>query len=335
MGIKLDKAERQKKDRTARLLNVMHLLYQNPQGLPVQRIADLCGVKKRTTYRDLKALESELGIPVSEDGSKRGIVEGYFLPPIHFTVPEALNIFLSARLMLNYSHRYDPSMASIFFKLNSIVPPPLREEIQKTISWLQRQPRDEKYLRTLATLAEAWISRRQVRISYKALQEKEPEERIIEPYFIEPAAASHSSYVIAYCHRTKSQRTFKIERIEAIEATSKPYVIPSDYDANEFLGSSWGIVVKGEVKTIKLKFDPEIARIIEETVWHPSQMLDKQSDGSVIMTLRVTDTVELYSWILGWGEKVEVLKPEALRQRIMETIEAMRGVYMKKGIQLP
>ncbi len=322
--------KKRKTDRTARVLNVMHLLYQNPGGLPVQKIADLCGVKKRTTYRDLKALESDMGIPISQDGSKRGIVEGYFLPPIHFTLPEALNIFLASRLMLNYVHRYDPNVASTFTKLNSIVPPPLRDQIQKTMEWMQKQPKDEKYLRILATLAEAWISQHQVKISYQALSEKEATERTIEPYFIEPAAPGHSSYVIAYCHRTKSLRTFKVERIEAIQASSDPYVIPPDFDVNAYLGSSWGIVVKDEVETIKLRFIPQIARIMEETIWHPSQVLERQSDGSIIMTLSVTNTVELYSWILGWGEKVEILEPEELRKRVARTATAMLDVYKRK-----
>lgn len=35
--------------------------------------------------------------------------------------------------MLNYAHRYDPNIASTFTKLNSIVPLPLREQIQKTM----------------------------------------------------------------------------------------------------------------------------------------------------------------------------------------------------------
>ena len=326
----MGKTESRKRDRTARLLKVEHLLYQNPMGLSVQRIAALCGVTKRTTYRDLRALESELGILVSEDGSKRGIVEGYVLPPIHLTVPEALNIFLAARLTLNYAHRYDPNVASIFVKLNSIVPPPLRDEIQKTLDWLQKQPKNERYLHILASLAEAWVSQRQIKIAYRSLPAERATERIIEPYFIEPAASGHSSYVIAYCHLTKSLRTFKIERIEGAQISAEPYVIPPEFDANEFLESSWGIVVKGEVKTIKLKFDPEIARIIEETLWHSSQVLEPQTDGSMIMTLRVTDTVEFRSWVLGWGEKVEVLEPVELRHRIIETAKAMMNVYQKK-----
>lgn len=320
-----------KADRTARLLKVEHLLYQNITGLKVEEIARLCGVSKRTAYRDLRALESELGVPIWEEGTKRGITEGYILPPIQFTLPEALNIFLAARLMLNYAHRYDPNTASTFMKLNSIVPPPLREQIQKTMDWMQKQPRSEKYLHTLATLAEAWVSRHQVKIAYRSLPAEKATERIIEPYFIEPAAAGHSSYVIAYCHRTKSQRTFKIERIEAIEEISESYAIPPDFDANEFFGSSWGIVVEGEVKTIKLKIDaPELIRIMGEAIWHPSQRVERQNDGSAIMTLRLTDTVELYSWILGWGEKVEVLEPAELRQKIVETAKAMLEVYHEK-----
>lgn len=329
--MKLSKADRPgKTDRTARLLKVEHLLYQNPRGLKVEEISSRCEVSKRTAYRDLHALEIELGVPIWEQGTKRGITEGYLLPPIHFTLPEALNVFLAARLMLSYTHRDDTNVASTFTKLNSIVPAPLRDQIQKTMEWMRKQPKDDRYLRTIAALAEAWISRQQIKIIYRALEAKKTTERIIEPYFIEPAAAGHSSYVIAYCHRAHKIRTFKIERIESIGPPLEHYVIPPTFDANEFFGSSWGIAVYGEVKTIKLRFIPEIARIMEETVWHPSQVVEKQKDGSVIMTLRVTVTDELRFWILSWGEKVEVLEPVKLREMVARTGQAIVDVYKEK-----
>jgi len=319
-----------KTDRTARLVKVVFLLGQNPNGLTVQEIADRCDVKKRTAYRDLDALQDIMGIPIGEEGSKRFIVEGYILPPIYLTLPEALNVFLTARLMLSYAHRYDPNVASIFTKLNSIVQPPLRQEIQKTLDWMRQQAYSEKYLRILSTLVEAWLSRRQVKISYWELEADKAAERIIDPYFIEPSAISHSVYVIAYCHSAIKLLRFKIERIEAIEATSVPYVIPADFDANAYFGSAWGIVVEDEVTTVRLKFTPELARIMVETKYHPSQTVETQRDGSLIMTLRVGNTVELYSWIMGWGEKVEVLEPQELRREIIRTAEAMLGVYKKK-----
>jgi predicted DNA-binding transcriptional regulator YafY len=195
---------------------------------------------------------------------------------------------------------------------------------------MQRQPRNDKYLQVLATLAEAWVSRCRVRIVYRALGAKKAAERIIEPYFIEPAATGHASYVIAYCHRTRSLRIFKIERVESAEITAETYIIPPDFSASAYLSSSWGIEVGGEVKTIKLKFVPELARIMEETIWHPSQVVQKQRDGSVIVTLRVTETSELLSWVLGWGRRVEVLEPKELRRELIETAKNMLGVYKKK-----
>ena len=181
-------------------------------------------------------------------------------------------------------------------------------------------------------LVRAWTQGRKVKVWYWTLGKKQPTERIIEPYFIQPAGLGHGNYVIGYCHRAKEVRTFKIERIQRIELLDEKYTVLADFDANEFLGSSWGIVVDGEVKTIKLKINaPEIIRIMEETRWHPSQVLERQKDGSVIMTLRVSNTVDLYSWILRWGEKVEVLEPKELRQEIAETARLMLGVYQRKN----
>ena len=109
-----------KRDRTARLLKLQVLLWQYPQGIKVDEISRRFSTSKRTIYRDLLALESELDVPIWEDSGKRGIVEGYFLPPVTLTQPEAMNIFLAARLMQNYSYVYNPSVIATFMKLNTM-----------------------------------------------------------------------------------------------------------------------------------------------------------------------------------------------------------------------
>jgi predicted DNA-binding transcriptional regulator YafY len=48
------------------------------------------------------------------------------------------------------------------------------------------------------------------------------------------------------------------------------------------------------------------------------------------MTLQVMDTIELFRWILWWGEDVEVLEPPEICEAAMNTAEAVREVYMKK-----
>jgi len=320
-----------KYDRTARLLYIIYILNHNPQGISPAKIAEDCSISTRQAYRDLSDLQRYLNVPLWADKGKWGIEPGVYLPPISFSLSEAMTIFLASRLLLAYSNVYNPSIEHTFVKLNSVVPGPLRDEIRKTMEQMQKRQIDRQFVDTMELLARAWTQGRKAKVWYWTLGKKRPTERIIEPYFIQPAGLGHGNYVIGYCHRAKEIRTFKIERIQNIELLDEKYTVPADFDANEFFGSSWGIVVEGEVETIKLRFeDPEIIRIMEETRWHPSQVLERQKDGSVIMTLRVTSTVDLYSWILRWGEKVEVLEPEGLREEVIRTVEAMSKVYLKK-----
>jgi predicted DNA-binding transcriptional regulator YafY len=320
--------ERLKK--TERMLRIWLLLLRNPLRFTTKDLAEKFEVNVRTIYRDLVTLGDELMVPVYEDRAKWAVREEYFLPPIRFTVSEALNIFLAARLMLGYSHRYDPNMDSPFSVLASVLPAPLREQVQKTLDWMRNLPKSEAHLSVLAKLAEAWTSQHRAKIIYRSLPAAKASERLIDAYFIEPAAPGHSSYVIAYCHRAGEVRIFKVERIEAIELTDETYTIPADFDANKYFSGAWGIVVEGEEQTVRLKFSPAIARLMEETIWHPSQVLEKQAEGSVIMTLKVFYTYELVTWILGWGEKVEVLEPTELRTEVLQTAKAMVKIYQKK-----
>ena len=144
-----------RRDRTARLLKLQMLLWQNPNGLLIEEIAQKCFTSRKTVYRDLKALETELEVPIWEKGSRRGIVDGYFLPPIHFTQREAINIFLALRLVERYSLIYNPSVASMFLKLNSVVSQPLRTYIQDALNYLENKPRNEININNLNKLAEA------------------------------------------------------------------------------------------------------------------------------------------------------------------------------------
>jgi predicted DNA-binding transcriptional regulator YafY len=320
------------KDRTARWYQIEHLLYQNPAGLNIQQLATKCNVSERQIYRDLDDLESKLKIPIWEEKKIRGIDRSYYLPPISFSVPEALNIFLAARLMLRYTNKYDPNVDSLFTKINSVVPSPLREEIQKAIDWMQELKIDEQQIQKLLVITGAWVSRQRLRIQYKALDRDKAVERIIEPYHIEPAPAGHANYVFAFCHRTKKIRTFRIDRITSIIRTEEHYEIPADFDSNDYLSSSIGVVVSDEIKSVILKFTPDIAQIIEETIYHPSQTVEKQEDGFVIMKIKVAPSWELYSMILGWGDKVEVLKPKELREQIMETAIKMTEMYSIKSL---
>jgi predicted DNA-binding transcriptional regulator YafY len=320
-------AHREKRDRTARLLKIQVLLGQNPQGLTIEEIARRCSINVRTVYRDLNALEDELNVPLWQEGKKRGIVEDYHLPPVPFTIPEAMNISLAARLMQSHSRWYDPHRASMLLKLNTVVPPPLRKQIENTIDWMERQPRAEKQIKFSEKLADAWITRHQVTLGYREENGSEVQLLLIEPYFIEPATPGNSGFITAYCHQKKAVSVFKFSCIESVHVEGENYGIPPDFDAFQYLSPGWGTSVNEPAQTVKLLFKSRPSRPITEAIWDTSQKLEPRPDGSLMVTLRAVVTHDFRSWVLGWGDEVEVIEPDKLKNEIIKINESVRRIY--------
>ena len=320
-----------KRDRTARLLYLQILLWHHSQGIDVKEIARSCNASVRTTYRDLVALESELKVPIWQEGSKRGLVDGHFLPPIAFRQEEAINIFIASRLMHNYSYLYNPSVISSFIKLSSILPAGLREETRKTIENIENQIRDERKVNNLNKVTNAWISRHMVKIRYQTPFDNEPKERIIEPYFLEPMLLSHSIYVIAYCHLKKSIYEFKLDYIYGdAEILPDTYVIPADFHTTDYITSPWDTFDNDtsiELVIVKLHFISGYNKKLFDTIWHPSQTVERLADGSVVMTLKVRLSNHFIAWYFGLTGRIEVLEPEILRNKVLEKAKLLIAAH--------
>jgi predicted DNA-binding transcriptional regulator YafY len=317
----------EKRDRTARLLKLQMLLSQHPEGMELAEIAEECSVSPRTVYRDLRTLEFELSVPIWIHSGKYGVAEGHFLPPISFTIEEAMNIFMAARLMQNLSYSYNPSIDSTFVKLNTIIPPVLRQKISNTLAYMKKLPFNERKLNIFNKLTQSWLTQHAVKIHFQEFKERKPVEYIIEPYFIEPSILGHSSFVIAYCRQLKKADTFKIDGIVGdVEILPETFEIPSEFNIGE-LGSQWDVNVKGKFQTVVLHFNSRVSKWVTETTWHPSQTLKTLKDGSIIMTLKIRDLNYFRAWILGWGDDVEVLKPAALRKQIKTVSSSLQDIY--------
>jgi predicted DNA-binding transcriptional regulator YafY len=242
-----------------------------------------------------------------------------------------MTLFLAVRLLLKYSNAHNPNVEITFRRLSQIVEEPLRSQILKTIEWMQKQKKDDRFVHHMNVLTDAWMKGIPASIRYQSLGSEKAEERVIEPYFIEPGSFERANYVVGYCRARKEKRTFKIERIESARLLpNEKYKVPDDFDANRYLGSAWGITVHGEAETVKLRFSKELARVARETEWHPSQATTVQKDGTAVVTMTVTVSQELVNFITGWGDGVEVLEPASLREKVAATARAMVNLYAKK-----
>ena len=320
-----------KRDRLARLLRVASILYSKggtEAGVPVDEIARLTGMTTRTVYRDIRALEDELDVPVFQAGRGRyGIDRKFFLPPLRLSVPEAIVLFLASRLIARWSDQYDAAVVSAFTKLADALPQPIARHVAATMLAVGEHDENEPFSRSFSAVARGWAEGRVVEIDYDPGTAPRKRTRV-HPYFLEPDAALRSVYLIAHDEGAGAIRTYKVERIRSATLTADRYEIPDSFDPDRWLAGSWGIwSPDGTPTRIRLRFAAAIAHRVREAVWHRSQELTELPDGDVELAVTVNGIVEIQPWILSWGDGVEVLEPEALRAAVAEAVRGAATRY--------
>jgi proteasome accessory factor B len=321
-----------KRDRLARLLNVASILYSkgsSDSGVPVVEIARLTGMTTRTVYRDINALDEELGVPVFQAGRGRyGIDRKFFLPPLRLSVPEAIVLFLASRLIARWSDQYDAAVVSAFTKLADALPQPIARHVAATMLAIGEHDPNEPFSRSFSAVARGWAEGRVVEIDYEPGSAPRKAARV-HPYFLEPDAALRSVYLIGFDEGANAMRTYKVERIRTATLTQERYEIPDDFDPDAWLANSWGIWSSEGTPTvrIRLRFDASVAHRVREAVWHRSQELSELPDGGVELAVTVAGIVEIQPWILSWGASVEVLEPIELRDAVAAAVRTAAARY--------
>jgi predicted DNA-binding transcriptional regulator YafY len=319
-----------KRDRLARFYRVTTYLESHPEGATPDQIAAFVGMSRRNAYRDLRALQEELDIPLWAERGRWGISDRAFLPAFRLTRAEAMAVFLAARLMARYADAYDPDLAAAFQKLGEALPPVLARHVQRTLDVMAARPLDPVGSRNLHLITQAWAERRVVELTYDPSTydpSRQPREARVRPYLIEPSADSHALYLIGFDETKGGLRTFKLERIRSLAISPVAFEPPPDGEIEAALDRAWGIVADQPVVEVVLRFAPSVASRVAETTWHPTQAAVRNADGSLTWRARVSGTFEIRPWILGWGADVEVLEPEALRAEIGGIVHAAAARY--------
>ena len=320
----LDAAERgtAKRDRTARLMRVASLLVAHPDGMRPKDIAERLGMSVRNVYRDLRALEGEVGLPMWSNEGRWGLLDTAFQPPLKLTLSEAMAVFLGARLMVRYADKYDPDLGSAFEKLAANLPETLREHVASSLDVLQDAPLDPDFIDHVRLLTRAWAERRVVEIEYEgAAYEGRPGERsrrTVRPFIIEPSLQTHALYLIGWDEDRDAMRTFKIERIHDVRVTPRGFEPPEGATLERDLRRGWDIIADQPPVEVVLRFSPSVADRVVETVWHPLQRFERSPDGSLLWRSTVSGIIEIRLWILSWGDDVEVLEPSELRSQVRD-----------------
>jgi len=320
--------ESRTQSKAARLRRIEHKLYNTPNGLGAVELADYCGVDRRTIYRDIEALEL-MGVPVWQLDGRFGIERNGYQSTVRLNLNETVALYFAARLLAHHSDENNPHVVSALDKLAASLPDAtLSEHMSRAAAAIRAKPKRTNYVQIVEILTRAWADRQAVSIHYWAADRAQPQERVIEPYFLEVSRFEPASYVLAHDRLRNALRTFKVERIQHAELLPEHYAIPDDFDPYTWLQSSWGIMAE-EMVEVQLRFSPQVARRVQESVWHHSQQLEPLSNGGCVLTMQVGGIREIRSWVLSWGADVEVLAPSELRTQIAMEGERMLAQYQR------
>jgi predicted DNA-binding transcriptional regulator YafY len=220
-------------NRVDRLFGILTLL-QSKSYVSGEEIAGRYEISVRTVYRDIKAI-GESGVPVAFE-PHRGyfIVEGYFVPPVAFTMEEANALLLSASLVSGFA---DASIRTHFTSALTKVKNVLKGSQKEKLETLSRAMKLQVPQRVLpdydflSVIQESITSRQMLWLSYTNAKD-EPSLREIEPIGL--VFYAFDWHVIAWCHLRAEYRDFRLSRIGKLTRTDKAFQIESHIAIGEY-----------------------------------------------------------------------------------------------------
>lgn len=328
--------------RIRRLLSLIEQL-QAGRVLNSRDLAQLCGVSRRTVFRDLKMLQDS-GVPVLYDEQKQGywMTSAAFLPPTDLTLPETLSLILLAHNLGGTARGvpfYQPARQAAA-KLISNLPSQLQGfvgDLCDTV--IINLPRHHPLTDAEATyqlVVRALTEKRSLRIEYHSLFDGNDLRTLLSPYRL--LYARRTWYAIGRSSLHRAVRTFHLGRILHIELTDDTYTIPPRFSLERHLGNAWHLIrERGQREHVVIRFQPLVAANVAEVTWHKTQRVVHNDDGSIDFHVTVDGLKEISWWILGYGCQAEVLQPAALRTLIVEHVERLAAVYgrQRRGKQTP
>src|SRR5262249_38272559 len=135
-----------------------------------------------------------------------------------------------------------------------------------------------------------------------------------------------------YCHAREDVLLFVPGRIRQLKETGQHCQRPPDFRIADYLDGSFRVMRgNGEPHQVPLRFTPQAARYVREKVWHPSQQLEENAGGNLIVTLWVSHLLEVKRWALSWGADCEVLQPKELREMMKLEVSNMGKPYQAES----
>lgn len=294
-----------------RLFQIVNLLIQG-KVVTAQELAEKVGVSVRTIYRDIDSL-SLLGVPVYTLQGKAGgiaIMENYKIDKALLTEEEREIILLA----LENFQLPEKNIGGLLGKLGALFQKENPDWMEIDFTEWGKEKRDTH---KFDTLKKALLNYLEMKISYFGIRGEN--DRKIYP--LKLVYKSKEWYLWAFCLKSKEYRLFKVNRIVKYSLTGMAF------DKTKYTRKFCFTEEAKDMTTIVLRFDARLGfRVHDEFT---PEAITKDKEGNYIVTVKFPEGEWVYGYILSFGNQVEVLSPESIRQRIRALGESIEKIYRK------
>jgi predicted DNA-binding transcriptional regulator YafY len=336
-------------NRLERALGIL-LYLRARKNVTASQLAQKLQVSTRTIYRDVEML-SALGVPVYAELGREGgfrLLEGYFLPPVMFTVGEAISLLLGLNSLQRFRAKpYAQELDTAQQKLLAAVPDTLREtlrRVQEIVGFeempvdvfslerlengrLNREAADENTV--LNIFLRAILERRQLKLTYSS-----PYRSVEENLTVAPDGMlwdrDHWYLVATRVDKRAEPRLWRADRVLKIRLDAAQSQGRRAFDIKAWRGRQWLAAAMQEwtrQAPVKLTVTREMAERLKQD-WYYGQAHYRELDAARVELTFGADKREYVFELVRWlGEGAELLEPREWRDDLRQELCRMANTY--------
>ncbi len=296
-----------------RIIGILSILLQM-EKVTAPFLAEKFEVSRRTINRDIEDI-CQAGIPIVTTQGQNGgisIMDGFHIDRTLLTSSEMHAILAGIRSLDSVcgTNKYKQLMDKLYIDNSTVLASGSHIMIDLS-SWYKTSlvPKIE--------LIQAAIEDTQL-ISFLYYSPKGASHRTIEPYLLVFQWASW--YVWGYCTHRCDYRLFKLNRMQGLTNTLHHFEARSYPKVN--LAAER--ICTADIELTAL-FEPQMKwRLVEE---YGVDSFCEQKDGKLLFQFPFHDKGNLLSWLLSFGDQVELVEPSELRKELLQITRKMCQKY--------
>lgn len=306
------------------------MLATGRRGVTLEDIQEEFSCSERTAQRMTFALQAafpQTDYAIGEDRRARWNIPARAIAPL--LTPSSEELVALAEAIAQLDHAGMPKEAararSLERKVRALIPPDKgtkldvdKEAILEALGHAARpgpQPAADEDV--VEAIYEALKGPNLLRISYRRRDEDEPSERIVAPHGL---LLGVRRYLVARDTGKGPEanlRHYRVEEIYEAEMLPGSFEIDQGFNLKRHAERGFGSYEsEREFGEVIWRFAPNAAAHARRFVFHPTQSAEEGEDGSLTVRFMASGFLEMTWHLYQWGDSVEVLAPEPLREMV-------------------